>query len=216
MATTITIGANTYNLIAMPNNLVPSGVEWGMNDSAAQNVSPFTRRTQVQAWPGADFWDAKATLPPMVRAMGAPWEAFLAELRGISNVFQLADPRGMGPLGTPRGTPLVNGTVSTNNLPMSTVLSTRGWTASQYRLLLPGDLFQIGYRLHRVCEAVNSDGSGNATISVWPSLREQPADGAPLILKAPSGLFRLAGNRRSSRWELGGIVKLSFQAVEAR
>jgi hypothetical protein len=43
---------------------------------------------------------------------------------------------------------------------------------------------------------VNSDANGDATIQIWPSLREAPAAGDPVVLKQPRGLFRLAKNDR--------------------
>jgi hypothetical protein len=212
---TITIGGKSYNLCALPTTPGPAEIEVGMNDSAAVVTSPFTRVEQVQRWPGADFWDATVTLPPLTRAQAWAWEGFLAELRGKGNIFQLSDPRAVAPLGTPKGAP-VAATLTTNNLPMTTTLLTRGWTASVARLLLPGDHFQLGYRLHRVCGMVQSDSSGNATLSIWPSLREQPADGTALVLARPLGLFRLAQNRRSIHWSPAQATTISFPCVEAR
>jgi hypothetical protein len=111
--------------------------------------------------------------------------------------------------------PFVNTTVGTN-LPMTASLATNGWAVSQTGVLLPGDKFQVGYRLYRVCEAVNSDESGNATIQVWPSLRETPDNGTPLILVNPVGLFRLASNRRAIHWSPAQQTTVSIACVEAR
>jgi len=213
---TITIGSNSYNLCAMPSTPGPAEIELGMSDSVAVVESPFTKQQQIQPWPGADAWDATVTLPPMPVAKAWPWEGFLAELRGKANVFQLGDPRAAnGPQGSAAGAP-VAATSGAANLPSTTALVTRGWAASAFRLLLPGDQLQIGYRLHRICEIVNSDSGGNATLSIWPSLRETPADGAPVILAAPLGLFRLASNRRVIHASPARLTSLSFQCVEVR
>jgi hypothetical protein len=93
---------------------------------------------------------------------------------------------------------------------------TSGWTHSVTRILKAADWFQVGYRLYRTCEDVNSDSSGNATISVWPSIRETPANGTPLILNSPKGLFRLANNRRAIHWSPARLTTISLQCVEAR
>ena len=214
MLTTITINGNSYNLVAMPSTPGPADIEIAMNDTVAVTTSPFTRQEQTQTWPAGDFWDATITLPPMMRATAWPWEGFLAELRGRLNVFQCGDPRARQPLGMAGGTPLV--ATSSDNLPMTWALVTRGWPASASRLLLPGDHFQIGYRLHRVCEQVNSDSSGNATLTIWPSLRETPADGTPLILNSARGLFRLASNRRSIQASPRRLTTMSLKFVEAK
>jgi len=214
--TTITIGSSSYNLCAMPSSPGFVEVELGMNDSVAVVESPFTLLQQVQQWPGADRWDATATLPPLKVATAWPWEGFLAELRGKANVLQLGDPwAANGPQGSAGGTP-VAATSGSANLPATTSLVTRGWPASTSGILLPGDQFQIGYRLHRVCEIANSDSGGNATLTIWPSLRETPADGTTITLVAPKGLFRLASNRRAIHRSPQRLTTLSFQCIEVR
>lgn len=185
-----------------------------MNDAVASVTSPFTRQEQTQTWPGGDFWDATITLPPMIRAKSWPWEGFLAELRGRLNVFQCGDPRAARPLGVAGGAPVV--ATSGDNLPMTWALATRGWPVNTPRLLLPADHFQIGYRLHRVCEIVNSDSNGDATLAIWPSLRETPADGTPLVLNSPQGLFRLVSNRRPIQASPARLTTMSLKFVEAK
>lgn len=208
-----TIG--TYNsaaIIALPANPAPKSVELGMNDTNAMSRSPFTGSTQVQAWPGADWWDATIALPQMHAADAAIWSAFLAECRGILNVFYLSDPSYTGPKGTVKGTPVVNGV----NNAMATTLNTKGWAASSFRLLLPGDYIQVGNRLHRVLNQMNSDANGHATIAIWPSLREATTDGEAINLNKPAGLFRLTDNRRSVMTDETRLSGISLKAIEAR
>lgn len=216
MLTTITTfsGAN-FDLAAIPATPGPATAEIGMNDAVAVFASPFTGVQQTQAFPGGDFWDATVTLPPMYRATAAPWEAFLAELRGRANVLQLSDPRYKTPLGSGAGVPVVAAATG-QNLPMTTSLVTRGWTANAAGVLLAGDRFQVGYRLYMACETVNADAGGNATITVWPSLREAPPDATALVLANPSGLFRLVNNRRAIHWSPAQLTTASLKCVEAR
>ncbi len=199
----------------MPTSPGPSAIELAMNDSIAVFTSPFTQVQQVQQFPGADYWEATVTLPAMTRAGAASWEGFFAELRGKLNVMQLGDPRAQSPLGSASGTPVVS-TADAGNLPMTTTLATRGWTDSTSGLLLAGDYLQVGYRLYRVCEAVSSDAQGNANISVWPALRETPPDATAITLDNPTGLFRLATNKRASNWSPSQLTTISFQVIEAR
>jgi hypothetical protein len=205
----------TYNgasILAFPSNPAPRQIELGMNDTNAISRSPFTGSMQVQAWPGADMWDANIALPKLSAADAAVWSAFLAECRGILNVFPLSDPTYKGPRGTVKGKPLANGV----NNAMATQLLTKGWTANCFRLLDPGDYLQVGYRLHKVVEPVNSDSSGHATIQVWPSLREATTDGQVINLNNPTGLFRLADNRRSVLTDETRLTGISIKAIEAR
>ncbi len=213
MSTQITIGSNTYTLIALPAAPGVASIELGMNDQAAVNTSPFTGVQQIFTWPGADHWDATITLPPMYAATAAPWRGALAELRGKANVFQLGDPSYSGPRGTPTGTPVAGGTAY--NPPMADAFVTQGWTVSTL-VLRAGDQIQIGYRLHIVCEDTTSDVNGNATIPIWPSLRETPAYLSAIITASPVGLFRLADNRRAINWSPSKLVTVSIKAMEAR
>jgi hypothetical protein len=215
--TSITIGGNTYNLVTLPAKPGPADVEIGMNDAVAVVTSPFTRQEQTQQWPGGDFWDATVTMPPMTAETAASWRGFLAELRGRLNVLQLSDPSAWPTQGGKVGAPVVNSSNPGYNLPMTWSLVTRGWTASQFRLLMPGQQFQIGYRLYMLVDApVNSDSGGNATLTIWPSIRETPADGTQIVLAKPAGLFRLASNRRSHQASPARGTTMSFKLTEAR
>lgn len=162
-------------------------------DAVSKSVSPFTGTTQVQAWPGGDYWSGSFELPKMTATQAAVWSAWQMELRGMTNVFMLGDPLYKHPSGLAKGTPVINGA----HAAMLTTISTKGWNASTYRQLLPGDYLQIGYRLHRVLTQADSDANGMASFSIWPSLREPLTDGTSIILNAPKGLFRLSSNTRS-------------------
>ena len=215
MQTITTFNGSSFQLVTIPSKPGMATAEIGMNDAVAVFQSPFSGVQQTQSFPGGDFWDATFTLPPMYLSQSAPWEAFLAELRGRTNVFQLSDPRFKTPLGSGAGSPKVHAAAGTN-LPMTTSLVTYGWTASAQGVLMPGDRFQVGYRLYMACEQVNADASGNATITVWPSLRETPSADTPLVFTKPTGLFRLADNRRAIHWSPSQLNTLSLKAVEAR
>jgi hypothetical protein len=158
-------------------------------------------------------------MPPLQPSQTAAWQAWLASLQGKTSVFQLGDQSRTQPQ-TPVHDSLpvcaTGALPSAVNLTGATVLVTRGWQANQPRLLEPGDYLQIGYRMHMVLQTVITDVNGNATINVWPSLREQPVDGQAVILKNCSGLFRLADNARQISIAVTGLSAVGFKCVEAR
>jgi len=216
---TITIGSWTYNLVEYPSWLGFMEGEIGRSDTVALTESPYTLQTQTQAWPGADRWDMSFTTQPLLPAQAAEWEGFLAELRGQLNVFQAADPRRLHPLGAagPGDVPVTASIGPTNPMvAMTTLLYTTGWRANVARLLKRGDRLQIGYRYHEVCETVGSDGSGDMTIKIWPSLRETVAGGVSVVLSNPVLLLRLASNRRPASFQVTGLSRISFKAIEVR
>lgn len=216
MASQITLGTNTYTLIPMPTSPGLSEIEVTMNDDVSVVSSPFVpSQTQTQSWPGADSWSMTITLPKMNRGMSAPWRGFMAELRGMQNVFQIGDPLAKNPLGLAMGTPLCNGT-GTQNSTFAQTLYTNGWSPSITNQLIPGDYIQVGLRLYQVCEYCSSDNNGNIAIPIWPSLREAPANGTPIITNNTVGVFRLAQNLRTWHNDYNRLMSVSFKIQEVR
>jgi hypothetical protein len=195
----ITGSFNGWNIVSFPlSPAAPATIDWELHDTVAQTTSPYTNQTQTQIWAGCDFWAGEFSMPPLTNAQRAAWLVFLAELRGVANVFQMSDPKCLHPTGDLQGAvPVVDGTVGTNNQSASTQLYIRGLKANSSRVLMPGDKLQIGYRLHMILGApVNADSSGKANFPIYPSIREAPSDGASITLSSPKGLFRLAENMR--------------------
>ena len=189
-----TIGTfNGMNIVALPCDTqpgvtAPSSIEWDAQEAVAVNESPFTFQTQTYDWM-ASILQGQVSFPPMSRYSYDCWGAFVLACRGQLNCFLMGDPKAAIPKGIATGSPVVNGASQTGYS-----LSTRGWTANTVGILLPGDYISIGYRLYRVTASVNSDGSGNATVPVWPNLRDQSADGTTITTRNCKGLFRLAAN----------------------
>ena len=82
-----------------------------------------------------------------------------------------------------------------------------------------GDYIQLGTgasaHLHKVLEDVNSDGSGNATLTIWPALRESPANNDAITVSNTVGLFRMTSNSMNWSVETMQLYGMSFSAVEA-
>ena len=217
MQQTITLQGQNVMLVTLPTAIAPKMVEFTATDRVAVVRSIFTGQTQAQSWAGADELAAKVTFPPLKTAQAAQLKAFLMQMRGMLCAVQLGDYDAQNPQGTPAGTPLVDGTATTNNAFGATSLVTKGWSASHSNLLLPGDAIQVGYRMYYALDAVNSDTNGAATINVWPSLRETPADGTAIVTSGAKALFRLDSNSRGWSLGVGKITTLStFGLVEYR
>lgn len=185
-------------------------------NSVGVSRSPFTYKEQVFNY-GGQMWEADITLPPMSRDDAEEWVSFIIKLKGQMGTFLLGDPSGATPRGsassTP-GTPVVNGA---NQL--GAELSIGGLPVSATGYLKAGDYVQIGTgsgsRLHKVLSDVNTDGSGNATLDVYPSLRNSPPDAQAVSVSDCKGVFRLSAN--VSSWSINEVViyGVSFGAREA-
>lgn len=173
--------------------------------------SPFTGAQQVQKHQG-QWWEFEGKLVPLARASAEAWIAFLMSLNGMQGTFLLGDPLATSPRGVGTGTPLVNGASQTGNS-----LITDGWTASQTGILKAGDYFQLGTgsssKLYKVLNDANSDGSGNATFDIWPSINTAVADNTALTVSSAKGLFRLGGNEVGFNLQQAQQYGIAFSAI---
>lgn len=180
------------------------------------STSPFNLKQQVFRHPG-QRWEADVTLPPLQRADAELWASFLLRLRGQQGTFLLGDPANATPRGTASatpGTPVVNGASQTGD-----ELNIDGLPTSETGYLKAGDYIQLGSgataTLHKVLEDVNSNGSGEATLNLWPQVRTAPADNAAVTVSNAQGNFRLASNE--TMWDINNatLYGITFGAVEA-
>lgn len=184
-----------------------------MVDAVGVGESPYDFSAETYEHAGKR-WAMQVQVAPMLRAEGEQWVAWLASLRGRRGTFLMGDPLGATPRGAATGTPLVKGASQTGG-----TLLTDGWTAGVTGILKAGDWIQLGTgstsRLHKVLQDANSDGSGNATLELWPGPRTAPADNEAIVVSNTKGLWRLAKNERSYELGLASIIGLGFECVEA-
>ena len=204
--------AITYPL-ALPTHTGIAQISLRANDTVAMNMSPFSARQQVYKYSG-QFWEADITLPPMKREDAEQWITFLMKLNGAYGTFLLGDPNGATARGVATGSPVVNGASQTGY-----ELVTDGWTADTTGILKAGDYIQLGTgsdsRLYKVLDDVDSDGSGNATLDLWPNLRSSPDDDATITVSNCQSLFRLTTNVTDININQASLYGLTFGAVEA-
>lgn len=214
---TITVAGQPVTLVAMPAKPGLRSVEFRLIDKVAVSTSVFTGQEQAQKWPGADYLAATLSLPPLTQDQADEWISMLMACRGRANAIQVGDPLRKFPKGNLTGSlPLVDGSDSTKNKAGAEQIYLKGFRANTARVITPGDYFQVGYRLYRNLFPVNADGTGKAVATIWPSLREQPGDGAAVSFNDPRGLFRLATNERMWSADFKRLTAMSFQVVEYR
>jgi hypothetical protein len=201
---------NGMTVISTPASPVPSSLDFTLTDYNAASSNPFTGSQQIYDWQNS-LVSMSVQLPPMTASAGGDdWAAFLMQAKGMSNAFLLGDASRKTPKGTVAGTPLVNGA---NQVGYN--LNTKGWTPNAQGVLKRGDWIQLIYRLHKVLDDVNADASGDATIPIYPQIRETPADGQALITSNCVGLFRLASNSNKFSINMAKIYGFQFNIREA-
>lgn len=199
--------------LALPTTTGLAKIRIAANNVVGISQSPFTAKQQVYKYTG-QFWEAEISLPPMKRSDAEYWISFLLKLNGSYGTFLLGDPNGATARGVATGTPLVKGASQTGS-----ELITDGWTTSTTGILKAGDYIQLGSgssaKLHKVLDDVDSDSSGNATLTIWPDLRSAPSDNAAITVSGAKGVFRLSTNQ--SDWDVNeaSIYGMTFPAREA-
>lgn len=204
---------STPPLVDVPTSVCVASVIMTLTRVVGLTESPYTLEEQAFRWPG-ERWSIDFRLPPVTnRATASDWMAFGAKLEGKYGRFLIGDPAARTPRGVATGTPLVDGGGATGN-----TLPTKGWTSGVTNILRKGDYIQLGTgvnsRLHMITEDADSNGSGEANLSIVPALRSSPADNAPIVVTNPKGLFRLVDNSFAWSVDPGPVYRFSFQAVE--
>ena len=202
--------AITYPL-ALPTHTGIRSVSFRARNAVAYSMSPFTFAGQAHQYAG-QMWEADITLPAMRRSNAEQWNAFLLSLNGQAGTFLLGDPNGATPRGTAAASP---GTPIITDQTGSTI-SVTGAATSQTGWLLAGDYIQLGAAttatLHKVLVDADTDGSGNATLEVWPAVRGTRS--GSVVVSNAVGKFRLAEN--VSGWNADvAQYGITFSAMEA-
>ncbi len=177
--------------------------------------SPLNGSVQTAVLTGGK-WLATFRLLPMTRAEAQKWIVFLTRLRGMSGRFYAHDPANAAPLGNIVGsTPTISGAGQTG-----TSLNTAGWAISTNGVLLAGDASAYdtptSWRERNIVVSdVNSDGFGDATISLAYPMRESPVDSSSLIVTNASCIMRLLDDEQAA-WDVQEALQfgIEFTAIE--
>jgi len=185
---------------------------FGLTNTISVSISPFTKQEQVYQHDGQQ-WKATFTLPSMLKDNASVWLSFLLSLRGRRGTFKIGDQDRKTIQGVATGTILVNGASQTGN-----AINLDGFAVSTSNVFKAGDYIQINSYLYMVSADVNSNGSGEATVYVEPSLRsgiETINDGNTVIYTNTTTLMRLDTN--FTNWNTDRVSKygMSFACSES-
>ncbi len=202
----------TYPL-SLPAKPGVKAIRWREMTKVGVSVSPFTFQRQVQRGQG-QAWAADITLP-VIRdpAVRAEWQAFVLAMNGSQGYFAMGDPDNFGPRGVATGSPVVSGAGQ-----IGPALLVSGWTVSTPGILKKGDCIGLGSgssaRLHKVLEDADSDGSGNATLSLWPRVVVSPANGSAIELDNPQSMFWLPDGIPERDIDRLGYMTITLRVME--
>lgn len=201
-------------ILSMPSSPAFARARFRLLANTQTFVSPLDQSAQTLELPGAR-WAGEFELPAMKRAQAAPWQAFLAQLRGPAGRFYAGDPDARSPRGAATGAPKINGASQSGG-----ALATKGWSASVAGILRAGDYIAFdagaGRELHILTADAASDGAGNATLAIEPPIRVPPLDNAAIIVSGATCVMRLADHDQTA-WDADeqGVYAIGFSAIES-
>ena len=138
---------------------------------------------------GGQYWKITATFAPLTRAQFQPIYAFIMSQRGRFESFSLSLPVIKSGLGTPTGTPLVNGASQTGRS-----VVTDGWNNDTV-VFKAGDFvkFSGNDKVYMITSDIQSNGSGQATLAIEPALVASPANDEAVVAENIPFTVALAG-----------------------
>ena len=201
--------------ITYPLQIPTSGItsiNWTNSVASLISRSPFTFQGQAQTYPG-QIRHAQVSVENRNREDAEDWVGFLNALNGCGGTFLMGDPLGI----RPRRGPTTGVTVRGSGQSGSTLLVNTA-QINETNWASRGDWLQIGVgsnsRLYKVTMPANTNGSGYASLEIWPRLRMSPTDGQSITMNNSKGLFRLSSGTFDYSEQDGCKYSLSFSCEE--
>ena len=200
----------TYPL-TFPTSKTANAIRLTPNNATEVSTSPFSFSQKSYSW-GGERWILTGALPPLMREDAEQYMAFFTSLRGKFGTFLMRIPAHRTARGAVSGTVYVNGASQSGY-----TLNVDGLANSTTGIFKAGDFINLGSgastRLHKILEDADSNGSGQAALSIWPALREAPADNAVVTYTDCVGHFRLT-SEPDFEVDISKFFSISFTANE--
>jgi hypothetical protein len=169
------------------------------------NASPYGGSEQVIDKRN-DRWLATVSISPRTHDEAADVEAWVASMRGLTNVVNLYHLQRPEPRGTMRGAPTVQATAA--GLGSVRINTTPGAT------LRAGDMIGISGLLLQVEQNCVADGTGLLVAPIVNRLRRALGGGAPVVWNRPSAPFRFRVVPEPISYVPGYTPEVTFDFME--
>lgn len=169
-----------------------------------------TQRRQRGA--GVQRWKVTCTYGTMEPSTYADLWGFLVALRGQYTPFTITLPSGIWPRGTWGGTPLVNGAVSAG----ASSIAIDGLTPNITGIGKRGDFLKLqnSTKIYMVPADFDSNGSGQATVPIFPNLLASVADNETVTVSSIPMNVILTSDEQALSLQPPVQGTLSFSAIE--
>lgn len=195
------------SVITFPDSLVDkvSRLPWGQQRNDLEFRSIFGAQAIEGSGP---LWTAAIEFGDMLESESGAVQALIMQLRGRTNQLALWNLARPAPLGTMRGSMVLNASVAQG----ATQMDVNGGVSEAAKTLLAGDFLGIGSGLTQQVVMVTgntiSGGSGVVTVTFEPPLRNAFAAGASVTWDKPKALFRRQSSKSS--WDYASVLASGF------
>jgi hypothetical protein len=170
---------------AMANQI--TRMSWGQRRFDVTSRSTFGAQALES---GVPLWSAEFDIKPLLESEAGLWKATFLKLAGMTNQIELWNVRRPVPLGTMRGTMVLDSAAEQGDT--SITIATDSGQAS--RTLLQGDLLQLGtgvtQQVIMLTENSTADVNGDIVITFQSPLRNDFDAGSSVVWDKPKVLFR--------------------------
>jgi hypothetical protein len=199
--------------IDFPSAITVSSLRITPRNAVSRNMSKFSFVEQVYDF-GGEMWSVEGTLPLMNRDTAESYMSFVFKLKGRFGTFLFPLPTSISQArGAWGGTPQVDGGGQTGD-----TLDVKGLPNSVTGVVKAGDYINLGSgantKLHKVLDDADSNGSGEATLNIWPSLRVSPNDSDSVIYQNVKLLCRMTDDIPIDI-DVNKYYFIAFNALEA-
>lgn len=187
-----------------PTAFRPESMEWGSTKAGTQFRSPFDGSVEAIEFPG-EFWSLAIGYPPSFDVDSGPLSAFWEYMAGGYNKVRVYHFKRPIPLGSMRGTPVLNAAAARGDLTLK-ITTTGGLKA--------GDFFKVGSQLFRClfdCDAV----AGVLTVPLVQRVRSALASGSSVTWDRPTTTFIMPSRSFSTAFSQGIVGRSQIDLVEA-
>lgn len=149
---------------------------------------------------------------PMTRSNFAPIKAFLMKQRARLNTFTIIPPVVSNAQGVASGTISVNGAITSG----ATTCTIDGMAVSTNDILKAGDYFRFAgqNKVYIAVEDLDSDGSGEGTLTFEPPLRSDVADDVALVYDNVDFTVRLRNDIQEYSIITNNLYKYEIDLIE--
>ncbi len=130
-----------------------------------------------------------------------------------ARTFLMGDPNRLTARGALGGSPVVNGANQTGSS-----VSIDGCSNNITGWMKAGDYIQLGAastaRLHKVLQQVDTNGSGQATLDIWPNMVTAPTDGSTVVTSNTVGRWRLNSGEQDWSIDNASFYGITFACVQ--